>query len=302
MKNISISFIISLCLAGTAAWTQTCSGIPTSSNYPQFSNEQQITIDGYTGDAMEPFISSDGNYLFFNSLNDGITTSLYYAEKSTDTLFVYKGEVNGVNGTAPHLDAVASMDNSGNFYFVSTRNYPAVWENLQAGSFSSGTVENIAPVPGDFYIRTTGWIIMDAEISRDGNALYFVNAQFTGQPFPEESKLGIAEKTIADFTLIDSTAVLKKINNSNFLVYAPSVSSDGLELYFTRIKKGTTASEICVSVRKNSSLPFAEPVVLDIAGNMVEAPSISADGNKLYYHKKSEQDGKYLIYIMERAQ
>jgi hypothetical protein len=34
---------------------------------------------GYTGDAMEPFLSRDGELLFFNSLNDGRDTSLFLA-------------------------------------------------------------------------------------------------------------------------------------------------------------------------------------------------------------------------------
>jgi hypothetical protein len=36
--------------------------------YPTFGNETQVTITGYTLDAMEPQLSTDGNALFFNSL------------------------------------------------------------------------------------------------------------------------------------------------------------------------------------------------------------------------------------------
>ena len=33
-------------------------------------NPVRVTIRGYHGDAMEPFVSPDGKYLFFNSRND----------------------------------------------------------------------------------------------------------------------------------------------------------------------------------------------------------------------------------------
>lgn len=67
---------------------------------------------------MEPFITKDDRYLFFNSLNNGINTSLYYAEKENDTFFNFKGEIENVNGTDPHLDAVPSMDINNKFYYV----------------------------------------------------------------------------------------------------------------------------------------------------------------------------------------
>src|SRR5271156_5547553 len=52
-----------------------------------FTNPEPVTIQGYTGDAMEPFVSLDGNYLFFNSSNSppaGTYTTLYYATSTDD--------------------------------------------------------------------------------------------------------------------------------------------------------------------------------------------------------------------------
>ena len=43
--------------------------------YPSFGFETDVAINGLAFDAMEPFISADGMYLFFNNLNDGINTS-----------------------------------------------------------------------------------------------------------------------------------------------------------------------------------------------------------------------------------
>ncbi len=63
--------------------------------YPSFDSEIEVTINGLLFDAMEPFISLNGNHLFFNNLNDGINTKLYYATKINDSTFNYVGELIG---------------------------------------------------------------------------------------------------------------------------------------------------------------------------------------------------------------
>ncbi|HEX3043993.1 MAG TPA: hypothetical protein VHY08_04490 [Bacillota bacterium] len=201
-----------------------------------------VTISGYTGDAMEPFIDRDGKYLFFNSLNDSVDTCLYYAEKVSDANFLFKGKLIGVNNPLPpHLDAVASMDLGHRFYYISTRNYPGGafgegdYRSIYRGSFLSGAITNLLPVSGNFYTQEPGWIIMDAEISPDGNDLYYANAYFTGNPWPAKSDLGLAQINGADFNQVaDVTELFKNINTSTNLEYAPSSASDQLELFFTR--------------------------------------------------------------------
>ena len=68
-----------------------------------------VTIQGYHGDAMEPFVSPDGKYLFFNNRNDaGTDTNLYFARRVNDTTFSYGGADRRRQQSA--LDAVASID------------------------------------------------------------------------------------------------------------------------------------------------------------------------------------------------
>ncbi len=57
--------------------------------YPTFGPEKSVAITGLIFDAMKPFISSDGSTLYFNSLNSGANTSLYYATKVNGTSFIY---------------------------------------------------------------------------------------------------------------------------------------------------------------------------------------------------------------------
>ncbi|MCU0607758.1 MAG: hypothetical protein MUF78_10160 [Candidatus Edwardsbacteria bacterium] len=272
----------------------------TTTVYPAFGGEREVVITGYGGHAMEPFISGDGQALFFNSLNDGDSTSLYYATRVSDTSFACQGEVGGVNGTPPHLDAVASMDGSGRFYFVSTRDWPGVLENIQAGDYAGGAVTGVAPVTGDFYVSSPGWLVMDAEIGRGGDLLYYCNARFSGGAIPEEARLGVARRQGASFAkLAASDTLLGAINDTSYLVYAPASTADGRELYVTRMHKRMASTRICVSVRTDTARPFSAPRMLEISGSLVEAPTITADKRRIYYHKLAG-DGKYHVYTMTR--
>ena len=210
---------------------------------PSFGNEIDVTISGLSFDAMEPFISANGNYLFFNNLNDGINTKLFYATKVNDSTFTFVGELNGTNQTTPpHLDAVADMDLAGNFYWTSTRNYPVELDNFFRGTFSSGNVSDISRVHGDFNMNIPGWLIMDHGISLDGQFLYFNNARFDDNNCQGvcETNIGVAQ-FVNDSTfnkLPNSAAILQNVNDANFIYYAPCISSDNLELYYTRYKRG----------------------------------------------------------------
>jgi hypothetical protein len=274
--------------------------------YPSFGPEIDVTINGLWFDAMEPFISPNGNYLFFNNLNDGINTKLYYATKINDSTFNYVGELTGANQTtSPHLDAVADMDNNGNFYWTSTRDYPNELDNLFHGTFSAGNISDIGRVQGDFNMNTPGWLIMDHGISLDGQYLYFNNARFDDMNCqgPCETTLGIAQKENASTfnTLPNSDSILQNINNENYIYYAPCISSDNLELYYTRYLKGSITSstvfEICVAVRSSSLLEFSIPKVLfsENISNLIEAPTLTVDKNIMYYHQKTTDSHKIMM-------
>ena len=262
-----------------------------------YGDEVKVTITGYDDDSMEPFISKDGQMIFWNSLNDGKHTSLYYAKKVNATTFQYVGEVKGVNGQVPHLDGVASLDENNNFYWVSLRDYPKVFENLQHGVFKDGVVSDIAPVQGDIYKKEAGWLIMDAEISGDGKSLYYVDAHFDGGQVPVEADIALAHKEGGRFVKDgNSTTLFKNINTTEFAEYAPSISTNGLEILFTRISGRTTT--VHRATRGSTSDPFGLPEVLPIVGNLAEGTTISSDGKTIYYHKKD--GGKYRLYSMSR--
>lgn len=281
-----------------------------SQSYPVFGTERSVEITGLTFDAMEPFISPDGNTLFFNSLNSGGNTNLYYATRVNDTVFTFQGLVGGCHDTSSnHLDGVASLDDYGNFFWVSMRDYPTIFQNLHRGIFSGGNVTGITRVYGDINITTLGWIIMDAVINFQGNELVYCNAYFDfinnscGAGIPCSARLGIAEQA-NDSTFnkaINTDAIFNAVNDTNYLVYAPHFTNDGLELYYTRLLKGTVNTEICVSVRNNTADPFSQPLMLySYYGYVPEAPSLTTDKHIMYYHRK-DQSGLFHIFLRYRT-
>ncbi len=277
-----------------------------SQTYPTFGQEIDVTINGLSFDAMEPFISPNGNYLLFNNLNDGIDTKLYYATKVNDSTFNYVGELNGTNqAVQPHLDAVSDMDTLNNFYWTSTRNYPIELNNLFHGTFNNGNVINIGRVHGDFNKNIPGWLVMDHGISYDGQFLYYNNARFDGNNCQGacETEIGIAQK-VNDSTfnkIANSNTILQNINDTNYIYYAPCISSDNLELYYTRYLKGTITSntlfEICVAVRNTTTETFSTPTVLfsELIAHLIEAPTLTADKQIIYYHRKTTSSHKIVM-------
>jgi len=299
LKIIFIALLIISCSSND-------NDINTPQIYPSFGSEIDVTINGLSFDAMEPFISPNGNYLFFNNLNDGVNTKLYYATRVNDSTFNYVGELTGTNQTPPpHLDAVADMDAEGNFYWTSTRNYPTELNNLFHGTFTAGTVSNIERVQGNFNKDTPGWLVMDHGISLDGQYLYFNNARFDDLNCvgPCETTIGVAQKENATTfsTLPNSTSILQNINDTNYIYYAPCISSDNLELYYTRYLKGEittgTVFEICVAVRPNALSEFSVPKVLfsEVIANLIEAPTLTVDKNRIYYHRKTSNSHKIVM-------
>ena len=275
-----------------------------------YSNPVQITINGYTNDAMEPFISPDGNTLFFNSINDGNNTKIYYATKVNNTTFAFEGELDGANESqAAQLNAVADLDALNNFYWTSVRDYPAKTDNLHHGIYTNGAVYDMGRVQGDFYNLQPGWLVMDHGISHDGQFLYYNNARFdeTNCAGPCETFLGIAKWTGNKnfMKTANSDNILQNINNADYIYYAPCITQDNLELYYTRFKAGNvgvnTLAEICVATRTSATDAFSSPSVLfsnTLSNGIIEAPTLTTDKQLMYYHQKV--NGIHVIVMRTR--
>jgi len=262
-----------------------------------YDNPKKVRIIGYNSNAMEPFISRDGKYLFFNDKTKG-NKDIFYATHIDDFTFKFMGEVKGINTN--EVDGVPSMDKDNNFYYVSTGEYKAPkFNTLYRGKFQDGEVTNIIALD-ELSIRKSGWLNMDAEISKDGNTLYSTINYFSGKLFPDNSTFFIANKQ-KDGSFKEaknSKAIFKNINTDNFLEYAASISSDGLKIFFTKGNIKTKQLSSFIATRSNKNAPFSKPEKLTAITGLSEAPAITDDEKLLYYHYL---DGKYFsIYALTK--
>lgn len=297
MSRRTVLFVGLLSALGVAGPSASTLNEPATDLY---GNPQPVTIEGYTGRAMEPFLAPDGTTLFFNTSNEpGVDTNLRVATRTGPLAFRDAGELTGANTTA--LDAVPSLDRNGRFYFTSLRQYDRDLKSIFAGRLKNGALENVHAVEGTFTPTTPGWINMDVSISPDGRTMYISRARFAaGIPFPKESDLMVARQDGDSFAIDSRSQELLAKVNTPALEYAPAISTDGLELYFTRASGlGAGGSQevsvrILVAHRARPDAPFEEPYVLDALDGYVEAPSPSLDGRELFFHKKV--DGRFMIY------
>lgn len=298
-------FLVSLVLAGLAivsaqaehAAARKPKPTPVPTAVP-LSNPELITINGYTQEAEEPFISRDGNFLFFDNSNDpskNPNTDIFWATRIDDLTFQYQGPITGVD-TPTALEGVPSMDVNNVFYFVSPRNYVAPdFGTIYLGTFSSGNVPSVALVPGISRMKPNR-VNFDCEISADGDTLYFVDSVFRNNQ-PHNSKIVIAHKNGDTFERDPrSPKIMAHINTSN-LQYAPDTSASELELFFTQV--GLFGPAIYMAQRSDKSLPFGKPTKIAAITGFAEAQSISPDSKSLYYHHQ-DSDGTFRVYRVTR--
>lgn len=291
---MSLNALLSCALL--AAGLTACGGgsspapVPPSS---EFGQPQRVTILGYTGDAMEPFLSTDGSTLFFNNNNAAADTNLFYALRVDPLTFQYQGPVSAANSTA--LDAVPSMDQSGTFYFISTRSYHADLSTVYRGDWSGGALANVGKV-GGIPASSLGLLIFDVGVSADGNTLCFAEGDYSTGSLTTAS-LVLADKTATGFARSPQSAtLLQQVNLAGGTQYAPAFSASGLELFFTRLQGGSAS--ICTATRTSTTSPFGAPHVIQALTGFVEAPSLSLDGKSLYYH--ALVNNQFVIYRATR--
>ena len=212
--------VIALALLAVLGACGAQKSVPPPPEYHGFGAEQRVAIRGYAGDAMEPFITRDGRYLFFNNRNDPrIDTNLHYAERVDDLTFDYRGELQGAN--SPVLDAVPSMDRDGNLYFISTRSYAQTLSTLYRGRFRAGAVSGVELVAG-VSLGRRGLLVFDAEISPGGEALFLADGEFSGGPDPRSADIAVAVRDGAGFRRHPASAEFMRNVNTGTLEYAPS--------------------------------------------------------------------------------
>ncbi len=273
------------------------------SNGPQtFINPRKVKIHGYNKNAMEAFITGDGEYLFFNNDKDDTPRTdkdIYYAQRIDEVNFKFMGEVKGINSAK--VDGVPTMDRYGNFYFISMSNYTKEngFATVYSGKFHKGHVRNVKAHP-ELSLNLPGWINMDIEISPDGSRIYSTQTYFGEGPPPKQSYFIVAHMRNGKFEIDPrSNDIFHNINTGD-LEYGASISADGLELYFTRLSYGGgLAFNSYIATRPHRDARFSVPGRITAISGHAEAPAISSDGQRMYFHKKDK--GRFHLYMLERV-
>lgn len=255
-----------------------------------------VQIEGYMDEAMEPFVSRDGRFLFFNTRNDpGTDTNIHFATSEGDH-FVYRGVLNGT--VSRDLDAVPTMSAGRRFCFISPREYRKTLNSVWCGRFD-GTKVTSATSQTSLASARLGRLIFDVELSADGNTLYFAEGTFSGGTVPDEADIEMATLTAQGYVRSPSSKRIFANVNTSALEFAPAISPDGLELWFTRITGiwPFQSPTIFRTVRRSLADPFAPPTRVTVIEGFVEAPAFAPDGS-IYFHKR--EDGRYRLWHLPR--
>ncbi len=277
---------------GSAETTQAAAAVvagPTT-----FAQPERVTVLGYTDDAMEPFVSPDGRYIFFNNSNATDTnTNLRYAERVDDLTFQYRGPVRGANSGS--LDGVPSMDRNGLLYFISLRTAANTQASVYRGQFAAGALTGLELVQG-VAPTAIATLDFDASISSDGNQLYVAEGVFVFLSVPLAANIALFERQGTGFVrAANSDEITRQLNSGN-VAYAPTVSKSGLEIFFNRVDSGTPL--IYTATRTSTTLPFGAPQRVASIEGLAEGPTLSPDEKSLYYHRL--EASKYVLYRVTR--
>lgn len=246
----------------------------------EWKNPQKIEIIGYDKDAMEVGISKDQTLMFFNDRQKP-NKDLHWAERIDDDIFQYMGKMKNVNTYT--VDASPVMDDNGNIYYTSTYNHDTlknngIYTSMYVGKFVDGGVRYPQPLTGDIYVEEKKWFSLDTDVSPDGDTIYFSQGRFNTQP-PSIFNVVVAQRVSGNEYKVKE-GILDNVNTDDGLEYAPSISADGRELFFTKLKKvggKPKFAGIYVAKRDSTSEPFGIPEKIEAITGVVEAPTITED-------------------------
>ena len=269
----------------------------------EWANEELITIQGYEHDAMEIGISPGGEYLLFNDRHKKPDKDIHWASRVNDTTYRYEGTVE--NTVTPTVDATPEFDGLGNLFYTTLKSRPQDGQTMYRASWQPGVAVDPQPVEGDIYVQPRqengkNWISLDPDVSADGRFLFYSEGLFGSAVFPYPFNVRGAELVGDEYKKI-SDELLANVN-SDQLEYAPAISDDGLELFFTRIERREGDAElshgIYVTRRDSIAEPFNQPERITAITGFMEAPVLSGDEQHLYYHRMHQ--GRFQMFRVRR--
>jgi Tol biopolymer transport system component len=259
------------------------------------------TVNSLYGDS-GPSISADGLSLFFHSNRPGGSGDwdLWVATRKTPD-DEWSEPVNlGPKMNSRAFDACPCISADGLSLFFTSRRLDGqggedLWEaRRKTPDDPWGAPVNIGPVVNSPYDER------GPSISSDGLSLYF------GSNRPDS--LGVIDLWVSTRKSVSDpwsapVNLGPKVNGPDSSEFHPSISSDGLMLFFSSSRGGVAsgrmegfggAGDLCVAMRPSTSASWSEVENLGPPVNSVFrelGPSISADGRTLYFVSSLRPDG-----------
>jgi len=262
-----------------------------------WSRPERVVIEGYDkhGDhKMELGVSRSGQLLFFNNSNKvGSKTDVFFATRlGEDVLrFKFRGPVQGANQSGV-LDATPAYDDkTGVLSFVSTRVLPPA---LHWGTLIGNKLKNVSRVPINVYKPEYA---LGMEFGSNTDTIFFT---FRTMKNKDSMDISMAKWNGKRY-IMDKRwkRIFRRINTAG-MEYAPEVSSDLLELWFTRMEDRKTMSMIYGATRKSSEEPFGEPKPHPTITGFVEAVTLTGDDKLMYYHCRDMETQTWEVCLTRR--
>ncbi len=255
----------------------------------------------------EPFIRV-ANGLVFLYFSDRVIDErdLHYAIWTTSG-FVYLGRVQGVN-SATGIEGAPSIDPHGNFYFTSS----GTPGQIAHGTLSSwGTVTYVGPVYGMPQANVSGNVLygnMDIGVAPSETFAVLSRAAWLlpAGGLPAAADLWYLRR-LSPTTMLhyptDTANFLGALNTPDKLEYAPEISTDGLQIFYTQTTLAPVTTAILTASRPSVTMPFGPPttIVGPTSDAIIEGPTVTPGNDRIFYHRAYGEAAPSKLYTVARC-
>jgi Tol biopolymer transport system component len=242
---------------------------------------QRLAAVDTNRDEFSPALSSDKLTLLFASNRNGSRDLFQATRASTKDAFGSVTALAALNTPGEERDPTLSSDGM-TLYFTRERRLYKATRSSPAGAF--GSPQQVSE------LANTG--VLGASLSADGSELFFSD-------YLEMSVLRATYSPSTGFILDGTVAAL----DNGFSSTSPSLSGDGLSLYFQYEPDVLSTPGVYVAHRSDRTKAFGPPqplAELDLADGVEGEPEISKDGTTIVF-VANRGPGGFDLYMADRS-
>jgi Tol biopolymer transport system component len=227
-----------------------------------------------------PAPSTDERTMYFDSTRQGgVGNRDLWVATRTEVEAPFAAPINLAAFNTTSLDITPWLSADGTQFVFATN---AGENNSYDLSIASRTgVTTFAPATPIAMLSSDAVDESGPDVSADGTTMYYARSD----PQSAEPDIAVAVRTTPDapFEQTDTTLV-DAVNQPTTIERNPTISPDGLELYFESDRGN--GNRIYVATRTSADQPFGPPAdvaELNSVGNSNKDPALSADGRTIYF-------------------